>query len=315
MKIKKVSTEQFAGIRDKEVTFNDGINVVYGKNESGKSTLVNLISRTLFQDAKTDKRRDKEFLSRYFPTEIKGSSAKNSYIQGKVVFEAEDGEYIVTKEWGDDPVCKLSSPLGMIKNQSEINSELKKALSYGEGIYSEMLFSSQHNTDISLQNILDSSENTDAKKEITEIVTKAFSESDGISAENIEKAIDKKIDELEGKHWDRENESPVRRAARWSGGIGEVHKAYHDYLDAKEIIDKISEFENSVSEAEAKFKAAKNAKNEAEEKYSKFIDFANFLSTRGERRKNLERLEANLQKFNADAKRWPEAGVILRLSI
>ena len=307
MKIKKVSTEQFAGIRDKEVTFNDGINVVYGKNESGKSTLVNLISRTLFQDAKTDKRRDKEFLSRYFPTEIKGSSAKNNYIQGKVVFEAEDGEYIVTKEWGDDPVCKLSSPLGMIKNQSEINSELKKALSYGEGIYSEMLFSSQHNTDISLQNILDSSENTDAKKEITEIVTKAFSESDGISAENIEKAIDKKIDELEGKHWDRENESPVRRATRWSGGIGEVHKAYHDYLDAKEIIDKISEFENSVSEAEAKFKAAKNAKNEAEEKYSKFIDFANFLSTRGERRKNLERLEADLQKFNADAKRWPEA--------
>ena len=31
MIIKKVSTEQFAGIRDREVTFSDGINVVYGK--------------------------------------------------------------------------------------------------------------------------------------------------------------------------------------------------------------------------------------------------------------------------------------------
>lgn len=305
MKIKKVSTEQFAGIRDREVSFDDGINVVFGKNESGKSTIVNLISRTLFQDAKTDRRKDKEFLSRYFPGEIKGGAARNSYIHGKVVFEAEDGEYIVTKEWGDDPVCKLSSPSGMIKNQSEINSELKKVLCYGEGIYSEMLLSSQHNADISLQSILDSSESTDAKKEITEIVTKAFSESDGISAENIEKAIDKKIEELEGKHWDREAGVPMRKAGRWSVGIGEVHKAYHDFLDAKEIIEKISELENSVSEAEAKFKTAKTAKTEAEEKYSRFIDFANFLSTRGERRKNLERLESDLRKFEADAEKWP----------
>ncbi|MBQ6700067.1 MAG: AAA family ATPase, partial [Oscillospiraceae bacterium] len=96
MKIKKVSTEQFAGIHDKEVEFCDGINVVYGKNESGKSTLVNLISRTFFQDAdlgKSDK-NDKEFVNRYFPV-----GAKSDFIQGKIVFEAENGEYSITKEW------------------------------------------------------------------------------------------------------------------------------------------------------------------------------------------------------------------------
>jgi cell fate (sporulation/competence/biofilm development) regulator YlbF (YheA/YmcA/DUF963 family) len=143
-------------------------------------------------------------------------------------------------------------------------------------------------------------------------VTKAFSESDGISAENIEKAIDKKIEELEGKHWDRDNNVPMRKAGRWISGIGEVHKAYHDFLDAKENIDKISELENNVSAAEAKFKTAKAAKTEAEEKYSKFIDFANFLSTRGERKKNLERLEADLLKFRADAEKWPETAKNLK---
>ena len=83
MKIKKVSTEQFAGIRDKEVEFCGGINVVYGKNESGKSTLVNLISRTFFQDADVGKgnKSDKEFVSRYFPV-----GTKCDFIQGKVVF-------------------------------------------------------------------------------------------------------------------------------------------------------------------------------------------------------------------------------------
>ena len=308
MKIRKVSTEQFAGIRDREVCFDDGINVVYGKNESGKSTLVNLISRTLFQDAKTDRRKDKDFIANCFPGEMKDTTAKSGYIQGKVAFETENGEYIVTKEWGDEPVCKLSTPSGMFKKQSDVNEEIKNALIYGEGIYSEMLFSSQYNTDISLKTILNASENSDAKKEITDVVTKAFSESDGISSEDIEKAIDKKIEELEGKggHWDRENNAPVRRASRWTNGIGELHSAYYAFDDAKEVVRKVSELENEVTKAESAFRKAKSEKDEAESKYSRFVEFVSFLETRGERNKNLERLNSDLLKFESDAKKWPE---------
>ena len=49
MKLKSISCDQFAGIRDRSVEFGDGVNVVVGANESGKSTLVGLISRTLFR--------------------------------------------------------------------------------------------------------------------------------------------------------------------------------------------------------------------------------------------------------------------------
>ena len=34
MKIKNISCTQFAGVRDRNVSFTDGINVIYGKNES-----------------------------------------------------------------------------------------------------------------------------------------------------------------------------------------------------------------------------------------------------------------------------------------
>ena len=67
MRITNISCTQFAGVRDRSVALTDGINVIYGKNESGKSTLVNLISRTLFQDARLDKRSDKDFIDNYFP--------------------------------------------------------------------------------------------------------------------------------------------------------------------------------------------------------------------------------------------------------
>lgn len=39
MKIKNLSCTQFAGVRDRTISFADGINIVYGKNESGKSTM------------------------------------------------------------------------------------------------------------------------------------------------------------------------------------------------------------------------------------------------------------------------------------
>ena len=34
MKIKKIECDQFAGINDKTIDFNDNINILYGKNES-----------------------------------------------------------------------------------------------------------------------------------------------------------------------------------------------------------------------------------------------------------------------------------------
>ena len=74
MKIREISCKQFAGIRDKSLSFEDGINVVYGKNETGKSTMVNLLSRTLFQNAKIDSRTDKTFKELYFPGKIKDSN-------------------------------------------------------------------------------------------------------------------------------------------------------------------------------------------------------------------------------------------------
>ena len=40
MKLKNISCTQFAGVRDINVNLTDGINVIYGKNESGKSTLL-----------------------------------------------------------------------------------------------------------------------------------------------------------------------------------------------------------------------------------------------------------------------------------
>ena len=95
MKIKNLSCRQFAGLRDSSVSFADGINVVYGKNESGKSTLVNLLSRTLFQNSKVkgNNAQGKEFRDLYYPACRRGKTTANLYPDGKVSFETADGAH------------------------------------------------------------------------------------------------------------------------------------------------------------------------------------------------------------------------------
>lgn len=310
MKLKNISCTQFAGVRDRNISFADGINIIYGKNESGKSTLVNLISRTLFQNARVGRqtKSDKEFYELYFPGAKKGSSVRGDFADGKITFETENGSYTLSKEWGAEPRCVLSTPDGVVRDQATIDEILREVLLYGEGVYSEMLLTSQRNTDISLQTILDASQKTEAKQEITDAVSQAFAETDGVSVDAIEQAITDKIDEIAGKHWDFEREAPARKTGggRWSGGMGEILKAYYALEDAKSVLEEISHLESEADRAANEYTKADTASRLAEEAYEKFGTFASRIAVQSERKKAAVRIEKELAKIGEVLAVWPQ---------
>lgn len=56
MQIAKLQIEQFGGLRDRQIVFSPGFNLIYGENESGKSTLLSFI-RAMFYGLNSSARR------------------------------------------------------------------------------------------------------------------------------------------------------------------------------------------------------------------------------------------------------------------
>ena len=97
MKIRSFSTEQFAGITDRSISFSDGINVILGNNESGKSTIINAMYHALNTPAapkKTTKKPSAEFIKTgSFST---GNAAT---IDAKMTVTSSGDEYLIKKVW------------------------------------------------------------------------------------------------------------------------------------------------------------------------------------------------------------------------
>lgn len=306
MKINNISSTQFAGIRNIDIPLEDGLNVIYGKNESGKSTLVNLLSRILFQNAKLDRRSDKDFLELYFPCNKRSGLISGDFVEGKLVFTTESGMYKLEKNWGSNSLCQLTTPDGVIRDQNKINEILKEKLLYGEGVYTNLLCSSQRSTDTSLQTILDASQKTDAKRELTDAVSQAFAEEDGISVDAIEQAINAKIEEI-AMNWDIERSVPKDKkgAGRRSKGIGELLKSYYDLEDKKAVLDNISRLESDADRASSDYNKQDNAASDAEAAYERFSSFSSRLTVQSERKKAIIRYENDLSKIDEVLANWP----------
>lgn len=307
MKLKRVSCTQFAGVRDFDLSLSDGMNVIYGKNESGKSTFVHLLSRTLFQNAKLDGRRDKEFLDLYFPAAKRGSPFIGDFVDGKVVLESEYGSYTLSKEWGAEARSVLSAPDGVIRDQTAIDNAMKELLVYGEGVYTDILLSPQNAGEASLRTLLDASKKTDAKQEIIHAVSQAVSEFGGISIDSIAQAIEKNIEELAGKHWDAEKNAPVRKAGRWATGLGEVLKAYYRMEDAKAVLKELANLEDEADRAAAIYAEKDKQALEAQMTYEDFRAYADKLSCQSALKKELMQLQEEMQRYEHALSAWPLA--------
>ncbi len=93
MIIKKLSIKSFGKFKDKEIVFSDSLNIVYGNNEAGKSTIVSFIKAMIYGFG--DKRGGKISLrDRYTPWD-------GSVIEGEIELSDTDQDIVIYRKSGN----------------------------------------------------------------------------------------------------------------------------------------------------------------------------------------------------------------------
>lgn len=94
MKINKIKVNAFGKLEDREIELSDNINLVYGKNETGKSTLLKFITNTFYGTSKNKKGRNISDFDMFKPWNKEDFS-------GKINYELDNGEqFEVFREFG-----------------------------------------------------------------------------------------------------------------------------------------------------------------------------------------------------------------------
>ncbi len=92
MKLNKIYISAFGGLKDFTLELNDGLNVIYGNNEDGKSTVAAFIKSMFYGTGRSTKNIADSIRLKYTPWD-------NSTMAGRIYFEHQNKRYCLEKEF------------------------------------------------------------------------------------------------------------------------------------------------------------------------------------------------------------------------
>lgn len=305
MKIKKIKTEVFAGINDKEYNFDDGLNILLGNNEAGKSTLINAIYAALFIEPqiKLNTAEGKMFKRNYFPY------PDGDYAEAEVEIKKDNKKYRFYKKWSNNNYQGfLELEDGRrIENSKKISKYQEQIFNYNKSTYKNIIFSSQKD----IKNILEkinAAENPELIDNINSFLRKAVMELDGISIDKFKEKLEDELDNLL-KKWNLETDS-VKNSER---GINNPYKIatgkiYDVYIAKEKLRRKIKNGKITEEKYRKNAKQIKKLKKE-ESKLIKEIEALSEKEAEINQRAAVEVEKDNLEEkiitLENKKQRWP----------
>ena len=111
MKINRIKINSYGKLKEKEIDLKQGINIVYGKNEAGKSTLLRFIINSLYGISKTKKGKEYSDYEKFLPWSGEDFS-------GRIEYELDNGnKYEVLRDF------KKKNPKIFNENKEDISKD------------------------------------------------------------------------------------------------------------------------------------------------------------------------------------------------
>ena len=310
MKIDELKVNSYGKLKNKDIKFKDGINIIYGENEHGKSTLLNFIVNMFYGTSKNKKGKIMSDFDKYKPWDTEEFS-------GKIKYTLDNGEnYEVFREFSKKNPKIYDENMEDVSKEYSIDKNTGSQFFYEQTKVDEQAFTS---TVVSYQNEVELDNQTQ------NILLQKIANTSSTGADNI--SYKKAFDKLNKKQLDeigttRSQGKPINVAIREIENLTSINESLRRYENYKyEIEDKKYALQNDIFKMnnqyefankinfikqqqkveEEKLKYGENKIDDIESKIQKLID-------------EKENVESNkITKRNADIKKFNLTPYIIAL--
>ena len=299
MILNKIRLYPFAGIADSEINFKNGLNVILGPNETGKSTIFHAIQNVLFTKSNLKKKEFEKVMQKFIP--ILGDTA-----QVELYFNNSTSNFILYKRWGGTSSAKLSFPDGTILTDNDkIYQTLIKILPAREGTFKSILMTNQS----SLSNTLNQlkSDYPETILALNDILLKSIFTSDGISIDKFKHIVQKKYKEY-FSHWDRLRECPEKNRGisnPFKKEVGEILYAFYKKEEKKRDLEKVEQYELKLDKLNSKIAEYDQKINEKEDFIKKNDKLVQDIRERSILESRLTIVNRDITDYKKIMDKWP----------
>ncbi len=242
MIIRELKLNPFAGLANQDLQFNQGLNVVLGPNEAGKSTIVNALKVAMFVATQYTKPQYNKEISRYMPL------AGGDTIQVELAFTVEPGQksYRLFKSWGAKRESRLVLPDGgLLTGPLEVQEKLRELLVLKEGTYHAVLFAYQSHLGTTLEALRNEPE---PRHNLADLLRRAIYETDGVPVDLLEKRLNERVNQC-FSHWDQDLAAPQGNRGieqPWGKSVGKILQAYYQKEKSRLALQSAREYESQL---------------------------------------------------------------------
>lgn len=249
MKMLNLKINQFGKLKDKEITFGEHLNIIYGKNESGKSTLLKFILAMYYGLSKNKNGKEISDLERYTPW-------VTSDFSGKLHYQLQNGEkYEIFREFKKKSPKIYNENLEEISKNFTIDKTNGNCFFYDQTGVEEELFIS---TIISMQTEVKLNEKNQSTL-IQKLSNLASTGEDNVSYQKIMNQLKKR--QLEEIGTQRSQDRPLNMITRRIEEIAKEKEYLSTYVDKKYDMEETkSLLEEEIREQEINVEILKELK-------------------------------------------------------
>ncbi|MEQ9617732.1 MAG: AAA family ATPase [Deltaproteobacteria bacterium] len=303
MRIRSIRLHPYAAIQDKTFSFENGLNILLGPNEAGKSTLFQAVVHGLLTSTSKTARQLEDEMGNFFPV------GGGDIIRLKILLELEEGSQVhIQKTWkkgNREGSASIRLPDGTeITNEEDVQKQIFELLPVSPATMRTILLSNQSGLQETLKQM---KQEEQVRNELGAVLRKSVMETGGISVDRFRKIVDDKFENY-FKKWNRGQQYPENNRGiqnPYKVGLGKVVEAFYRKEKSKIDYESALEFEQRLDGLNKEIGWLTEQLQEKKQDHEKLSPLKSGIQRRQNKEYKLKEIGQELESIREINKQWP----------